>query len=419
MLATFAVENFGSLRDVAELDMRTLGRFPAGAQPWDGALQTVAAVYGANASGKSTLFRAFHHFRVLVESSYRYGRVEAEPFALDEESASEPTRMTATFIAGDGVCYSYGFGIMDGKVVHEFAEQYRTARATLLFERENEEFRFGAALTGQKRSVQNTVSPSTLFLSAAAAANYAPLMPLFNWVHDGLRCYSAGGYRSIFGQVFEHLERDPDARRRVSALLREADLGLAGMHLERRPLTEGELALERQRNAILRDLDGIDRALPDDVVEASFQHRTHSGTRTLRFDQQSAGTQAMLCHAFALDQALTTGRTVVFDEIDASLHPLLVASIVRAFKDRETNPHQAQFIFTTHDVSLIEPSSPQGAAITREEMWVTEKDYEGASHLVPVIDFSPRADHNLRRRYLVGRYGGIPENIDFSFLSGV
>lgn len=414
VLASFSLENFGSFADEAELDLRAVGRSPAGATAWDGRLTTVAAIYGANASGKSTVFRAFHAFQRLVENSYRFGVVSAEPFRLAPEYANRPTRLSATFVADDGVCYSYGFGVQGGVVVEEWAERYATARSTLLFERKGMTFSYGAALTGRKRSVEHTVSESTLLLSAAAAARFTPLMPLYRWIVDGLRCYSAGGYHQIYEHLFEQLERDPDALKRVSGMLREADLGLAELELNRRPLTDPELAIARQQQAFLRSREGRDLPLPTEIVEARMHHRSASGAVPLSFEQESDGTRAMLCHAFVIDQALRSGRTMVFDEIDASLHPLLVAGIVRTFKDRGINPHQSQFIFTTHDVSLIEPSSPGGAAIERDEMWVTEKDHTGRSRLISVADYSPRASDNLRRRYVTGRYGGIPENVDFS-----
>lgn len=190
--ASFSLENFGSFADEAELDLRAVVRSPAGATPWDGRLTTVAAIYGANASGKSTVFRAFHAFQRLVENSYRFGAVAAEPFRLAPEHADRPTRLSATF------------GVLGGVVVEEWAERYATARSTLLFERKGTTFSYGAALTGRKRSVEHTVSESTLLLSAAAAARFAPLMPLYRWIVDGLRCYSAGIPENIdftpFGQ---------------------------------------------------------------------------------------------------------------------------------------------------------------------------------------------------------------------------
>lgn len=425
MLVSFSMENFRAFRDEAVLDLRRPGRSPVAAVPWGGdakdgpPLYSVAAIYGANASGKSALFRGVQWLQHLVCTSYRQGKVEAQPFRLDAESAGRPTHLSATFIADDGVCYAYGLAVLDGRVVEEWAERYTTPRPTLLFERDGERFTYGAALAGPKKAIENTVSESTLYLSAAAAGRFEALMPLYRWFADGLRCYDSGGHRTFYDTVFEELERDEGARRRVLGMLVESDFGLRDVQFRRRPLTEADKRLIEQHVERLAPqartyADFGETAIPDDVVEARFVHETKSGVHPLEFDDESDGTKAMLCHAFVIDQAITWGRTVVFDEIDASLHPLLVASLIRIFRSRMSNPLQAQFIFTTHDVSLLEPTSPGGAAIGREDMWVTQKGPDGVASLTPVADFKPRRDENLRRRYLVGRFGGIPANSDYT-----
>lgn len=416
MLVSFTMENFRAFRDEATLDLRKRGQSAAGAVPWDKRLETIAAIYGANASGKTALFKGIQWLQELVCLSYRLGRVDAQPFRLDDESSERPTYLAATFVADDGVCYAYGVGVQSGRVVEEWAERYTTARPTLLFERNGNDFTYGTALSGPKRSVENTVSESTLFLSAAAAARFDGLMPLYRWFADNLRCYSASGHQGFYETVFEELERDADARSRVLTMLTESDLGLRGVEFTRRRLSELEKRSLEQRAELLRSYDPLHEVeVVDETVEATFLHEGQGGLRGLDFDDESDGTKAMLCHAFVVDQALTFGRTVVFDEIDASLHPLLVAAVIRLFLDKERNPRQAQFVFTTHDVSLLEPTSPRGAAIAREHMWVTDKGIDGASRLTAVEAFQPRPrkDDNLRRRYLVGRFGGIPDNAEY------
>lgn len=415
MLVSFTMENFRAFRDEAVLDLRVPRHSPVGATPWNGSVQTVAAVYGANASGKSSLFLGLQRLQHLVATSFRSARVSAVPFALDTEATERPVHLSATFVAGNGVCYAYGVSIRDGVIAEEWAERYTTARPTLLFERSGHDFTYGAALSGPKRTVERATRPSTLFLSAAAALGLDDLMPLYRWFTETLACYSANGYHGFYGEVFEELDRDPEARARVLAMLRESDLGLREMQFERRRLSESEQrALHDQAMQVLSTEMLQDFEVPDEALEASFLHDSIDGEVALDFADESDGTKAMLCHAFVVDRALQLGQTVVFDEIDASLHPLLVTNVIRLFLDARRNPRQAQFVFTTHDVSLLEPTSPGGAAIAREQMWVTEKDRDGAATLTQVASYKPRKDENLRRRYLVGRFGGIPEATPFT-----
>jgi AAA15 family ATPase/GTPase len=103
------------------------------------------------------------------------------------------------------------------------------------------------------------------------------------------------------------------------------------------------------------------------------------------------------------------------DELDASLHPILAQEVVRQFNDPATNPHNAQLIFTTHDANLLGTILGE-PALRRDQVWLTEKDNDGATVLYPLTDYRPRKAENLERGYLQGRYGAIPFLCDFRLL---
>jgi ABC-type molybdenum transport system ATPase subunit/photorepair protein PhrA len=412
MLVSFSVSNFRSFRDATTLDLRSPQGRARAVRPWDGNLEAVAAVYGANASGKTSLVSALGTMRDQVVGSYRRSRVEAAPFAFDAAHPTAPTEFSATFIAADGECYAYGFGVLDGRVVEEWAERYRSARATALFTREGPSVRFGAALTGPNRAVAKTMGDSNLFLSAAAAAGHPGLKPISDWFKNGLRVFRSEGYESFLSSAVEILAEDSERRARVIEMLRRYDLGLTGLDFDTRQLSDAERGqIERIWSAMRassgedapRDLD-----LPEEMTLSFATHTTADGEFRLPLEEESDGTRAMLCHAVVVDEALAVGETVVFDELEASLHPLLVRELVAAFQDRAANPRQAQLVFTTHDVSLLEAGYGEGAQLARDEVWIVEKDADGVSALVPVADFAPRTRENLARRYLSGRFGGVP-----------
>jgi AAA15 family ATPase/GTPase len=119
--------------------------------------------------------------------------------------------------------------------------------------------------------------------------------------------------------------------------------------------------------------------------------------------EESSGTQLFFSLAGPLLDILEKGRVLVVDELDSSLHPLLVQRVVDMFQSPATNPNGAQLIFTTHDSSLLDSQK-----MRRDQIWFTEKDNAQISHLFPLLDFSPRKGEALEKNYLSGRYGGIP-----------
>ncbi|HLP70122.1 MAG TPA: AAA family ATPase, partial [Rhizobium sp.] len=115
------------------------------------------------------------------------------------------------------------------------------------------------------------------------------------------------------------------------------------------------------------------------------------------------GTQTFFNLSGPILDILEKGRLLIVDELDGSLHPLLVHKIVAMFNDPKINTRGAQLIFSTHDVSLLD-----GQKLRRDQVWFTEKDNDQISHLFPLLEFSPRKGEALEKGYLGGRYGGIP-----------
>ncbi|MDR1386926.1 MAG: AAA family ATPase [Propionibacteriaceae bacterium] len=415
MLVSFSVSNYRSFRDQAVLDLRAPHGRASGAKPWDGNIQSVAAVYGANASGKTSLFNAVKAMADQVSQSYRSRVQPSEPFAFDEVSRTRPTEFSATFIAPDGICYAYGFGLLGGLVVDEWAERYSTARPTLLFQRDQMGVKFGKALKGANQAVERIMRPDALYLSAAAAAEHDGLAPLYQWFAGRLLLFPALIHRQLINQVLAVLDKDPAHRQRVTDILIRADLGLVGVEATRRESFDSDRREDQTLLKMLSQFVGRNLSMDpadDDEFEAFATHVANGQTYRLPLDLESDGTRAMLCHAYIIDLALREGSTLVFDELDTSLHPLLVRELVRLFQDRRSNSEQAQLIFTTHDVSLLEAGYGDGAQLGRDEVWLTDKDDSGRSSLTPLADFGPRTRENLARRYLSGRYGGVPDQLD-------
>jgi hypothetical protein len=179
-------------------------------------------------------------------------------------------------------------------------------------------------------------------------------------------------------------------------------------------LFESEAA--RTRRAVIRLLRAADVGILDLKVlkgrrgraELSFLHKTADPRGAwLPLEAESAGTVTLLGMAAQVIDVLRRGGLLCIDELEASLHPTLALELLRMFHDRENNPRGAQLVVTTHDTNLLGDVLGE-SPLRRDQIWFTEKDDEGATHLYPLTDFQPRAHENLERGYLQGRYGAIP-----------
>jgi hypothetical protein len=140
-----------------------------------------------------------------------------------------------------------------------------------------------------------------------------------------------------------------------------------------------------------------------EILTPQFVHNTEHGSASFELHEESQGTQRLYALAAPVLDVLKHGRLLIVDELDSSLHPLLVRRLVRMFHQPELNPHGAQLLFTTHDTSLLDRT-----LFRRDQIWFTEKDRDQATHLYPLTDFSPRESEAWEKGYLIGRYGAVP-----------
>ncbi|WP_377541521.1 AAA family ATPase [Micromonospora zhanjiangensis] len=357
----------------------------------------VAGIFGANASGKSNLLAALWAMREAVRSSLAQWAQDAgvprEPFALDPAARDETTLFEVDLLLGKGpVRYTYGFELSDERVEAEWLHAYPRGRKQVWFDREadrehGEEFLFpGEGLKGGKERLAEFTRPNSLFLTVAASLNHPQLSAVHRWFLDGLRIVAPGDDFRARSEDTRRLLTEPrdngERRRQIEALLRVADLGVVGLKID-----------------------------PSLVPEQQVRLLHHSTTGTpvpLEFvRQESLGTSAWFSFLGPLLDVLDQGSVLMVDELDASLHPMLAAEVVRLFQDPAANPRGAQLIFTTHDATLLGPSMVD-RPLDRDQVWITAKRQTGETELYPLIDARPRREENLERGYLRGRYGGVP-----------
>jgi AAA15 family ATPase/GTPase len=401
MLLRFRFSNFRSFREEQELSL-IAGSFKDRA---DGVFNVaglnegvlpVAAIYGANASGKTTVLRALQFLHDVILDSHRFWKPERSiprvPFVRDIES---PSRFVIDFIR-DGIRHQYGFAVDSSAILEEWLHVYPKGKRQVWFSRRlGKPFSFSAKLTGENKMIGQLTRNNSLFLSAAAQNNHELLLPVYKWVSRFL--VFVIGDRDVWQLRTASMCNEIETRALMAQLLRVADLGISDVQVAEE--SDGIMEALRSAWSAKGEVSSLDESIP--VIQ--LIHRL--GDKELPFDlaQESAGTIAYLGLLSPIVNALSTGGLICIDELDASLHPLMAVEIMRLFGNRSRNPKGAQLLFNTHDTNLL-----SSGVLRRDQIWFTEKDKNGESHLYPLTDFKPRRQENLENGYLQGRYGAIP-----------
>ncbi len=370
----------------------------------------VAAIFGANGSGKSNVLKIMDDMRWQVLHSFRQGDPSGgmirRPFLLDPGSRTSPTRFEIDIVL-DGVRHEYGFKFDDERVLEEWAFRYPKGRAALLFQREGNDVEVGSVERSKSRAVIELLRDNALYLSTAATANHPVLLPLYQWFARNLLLAEADS--RPFRQVMTTQMLDDEQRRdRVLSLLQAADLGVTGA-MKHKP----DPVMQERLRRVVRILSGVDEDTDSDdgpsfaELGVRLTHRGVDGDIELDAEDESLGTRVWFGLIGPVVHALESGSVFLADELDASLHPALVAEVVRLFQDPLTNPRRAQLVFNSHDTSLLGDAIGD-RLLGRDQIWFTEKRNDGTTRLYPLVDLEPRKQEAIAKRYLAGRYGATP-----------
>lgn len=408
-LVAFKVRNIRSYRDETTLSLqatrvanedvvRTIQTAAANPER----LLPVGGVFGGNATGKSTILKAMAGMRAVVLGSFRNpsARVHRRPFLLHPNKVEASSEFMVELIL-NGVLWQYGFEFDEQRVWREFAFHYPRGRQALVFEREQQVLTFGPAFRSVGSSLRPLLRENALLLSIVGAAAENAISPLFEWWLPNM-VLAASHNRPMRSTFTAELAKADATRGRVLQLLRAADLALTDVKVVK-PNAEMLDRLKRAMSALEEGEPSDDEMVLDRVDMVQLVHGNG-----VAFDpnDESTGTQVWVGLIGPVLDALDHGNLLLADEIDASLHPLLVNRLIELFQSPATNPRGAQLIFNAHDTNLLDGKG--ALALGRDQIWFAERDGSGASHLVPLADFKARRDESVRRRYLHGRYGGIP-----------
>lgn len=403
MLIQFSVGNFLSFKEQSTLslvasalkDIQILSEdviFNIGET--DLALLKSATIYGANASGKSNFIKALDFFKWYVINSSKDiqagERVNVESFRLSSSTVEEPSYFEAIFCNTE-YQYRYGFETDENMVHSEWLYQKankKRAKEVELFYRDEDGFNIHSKfIIGKELINKQMVRTNALLLSVAAQFNDVVAVEIVKWLND-TTIISGSNEKNIWDLAAIRLD-DLKMKQRIVDFSRYADLGIEN--------------IEKVNNAIISMHTQYDDE-GNEVKLINFPFKKN----------ESEGTIKYFSLAYPIIDALDNGKRLIIDEFDSKMHPLLTCRIIALFNSKETNPKNAQLIFTTHDTNLLSAS-----IFRRDQIWFTQKDRFGATELYSLAEYKVRKDASFEKDYLSGKYGAIPIMGDLTRLFNV
>jgi AAA15 family ATPase/GTPase len=422
MLIEFSVGNFRSFKEPVTLSM--VGANLKARDPKVNESNTIqvndklflltsAAIYGANASGKSNVINAFAFLRKLVLSSAAESQtgepIGVEPFRLSSETEGKPSFFEVVFLI-DGTQYRYGVEVDFNRVVSEWLFCVPKTREAELFIRVEDKITPSPRLFKEAKGLEDKTRSNALFLSVVAQFNGQISSSIVNWfrkvaVISGLDDTSYRAY--TIKQVIEG-----KYKKEIIQLVKNLDIDISdihGMKLDKSQLQLPANMPDEIRSLLLRDLNNKDIL----TVQTKHPKLDSKGKKidSVYFDMdqnESHGTQKAFYLAGPIIDVISQGKILFIDEMEARLHPLVTKELIRLFNSIETNPKRAQLVFTTHDTNLLSNS-----LFRRDQIWFVEKDRFFSSHLYSLAEIKidanrVRNDASFEEDYLKGRYGAIP-----------
>lgn len=337
-----------------------------------------AAVYGANASGKSNLIKAMGFMTRFILTSSKETQVgdeiDVKEFKLNTQTVDKPSFFEIVFIL-DQTIYRYGFEVNREQVISEWLFHVPKVKEINLFQRNCDQIEVKKQFEKLGKEFFERTRPNALFLSVIAQFNgkiASHILLLFTKKFNVL----SGLHEHLYHQyTIAQFKKDPDP---IIQLIKQLDLDIYDIILE------------------FNRIKTIHKKYNDQGEIVSLE----------KFDlneEESEGTKKLFAFAGPILESLTNGKVLVIDELDSKLHPLITQTLINLFNSKTTNPKNAQLIFTTHDTNLL-----SNKIFRLDQIWFTEKNNQGASDLYSLIEYKVSSDASLESDYIKGKYGAIP-----------
>lgn len=427
MLIEFKFGNYRSFREEAVLSMEATGlstlKNSLIAYKTTKLLPSVA-IYGKNGGGKSNVIRAFwlatQFIRNAQRTQHEKATIPVRPFLLDDVSADAPTFFEFTYVL-DGVKYTYGFAATKYCVTKEYLYHAPKGQRAMVFEREYQKFTFRENPEKKKRQmISEAVAANQLYFAVACTMNEKDCIAAMRWFRDFV--FFSRDYTDIPQQLLEYAE-DDNMLKAISHYAQIADLGIFDMQFEVKSEELGgsanlpgnlpediKAALTTFMQTLSESPNTAETKLMMGEVKVTSYHKGidadgNEKRYPLKLSDESDGTRKLMALAPGMERVLACGGVLLVDELERELHPALVSMIVSKFQSKTTNPKNAQLIFTTHNTELLNME-----LLRKDQLYFTDKSHKtGASILYSISEFTTPTSENVRKGYLMGKYGATPD----------
>lgn len=420
MLIQFRYKNFKSFRDDTILDFsatKITEHSDRVVQIGNEKILPTAAIFGANASGKSNVIQAFRFMSTYVIDSFAFGgegddkksktkKLKQTPFLFDKDSRDAESSFEVYFISSEEAgckSYNYGFTLDQSGIVEEWLNaKSKTARSYKpVFYRNKEELDLSGLPTKSQEILRMTLEPETLIVSLGAKLKISKLKCIRDWFYDTNFTNFGNPIENVFlsSLIPDGFADDKDVQKKVVDYFATFDSSIVGFNIE-----------------VIKSDDEDSRHIKIDALHKVLGSDEFA---SIPLEEESDGTLKMFALYPALQDTLESGGVLFVDELNARLHPLLVRGFLITFLNPETNPNHAQLVFTTHDSWQLSNN-----LLRRDEIWFTEKEQSGVSTLYSLADFVDedgskiRKDESYEKNYLLGKYGAIPTLKYFDMFKG-
>lgn len=408
MLCQFTVRNFKSIRDAVTFDMQAT----AISEHEDRIIKDkdeelylpVSAVYGPNGGGKSNVLEALHSLVTKVlrplyatsnneEIAIKMKKLVIEPFAFDEETRNKPTEFEL-FFRTEMAEYRYELTVKREIIEYERLDRIKldTGRKSALFERDEDEITLKGAFARLKTSDElSDTLPLLSYLGITYRKNEV-VQDVLDWFDEEINFLN---YGNPMQELRMAVSKSEDVKKLMLQMIQEMDLDIVDFRVEEKE---------------------------NDRIEVFTKHIIDEYEAELNLFDESSGTKKLFGLLPFIAKSLLKGTTLVIDELDAKIHPVLLKYLIMTFSDMEKNKKGAQLIFTSHDLSTM-----NSEVFRRDEIWFVAKGNRQNSKLYSLVEFknkkgeSVRKDAKFDKQYLEGKYGADPylrKIIDWGMVNG-
>lgn len=395
MLIQFNFKNFKSFKDDTSLDMTATSITEHPYNLINSSEENyikIAAIYGANASGKSSVIEAYKFMKNWIRDSFKQASttedIPIKRFAFDSEALKEPAEFEV-FFKYNNKEYQYGFSLDNKEIFEEWLylkKENSKDKYITLFERADGKIDCNSKLLHGAENFISMVEDKTLFLSIISNAKMPYVKDVIDFFLIPVIDYGNINFEKALTDLSSTTIENKSYQRELVKFLNAVDINI------------DDIIIEKVKNE-------------NDETKIYTKHlmKDKANYYKMPISEESSGTQKMFSLFYYLQSSLELGLPIFIDELDAKLHPLLLRYILTMFHDENINKNRAQLIYATHDNYTLTKD-----IFRRDQIWFVEKDSDSVSHLYSLAEYKSdddkkvRKDASYNKDYLLGKYGSVP-----------